>query len=78
MKLSTVSTKYQIVIPKDVRRRLDIKPGQKVSFEFDAKGKLVVALADPLGSLQKQLGARNLWGDDPVETVRALRDEWDA
>lgn len=29
MTYSSVSTKYQIVIPKEVRRRLEIKPGQK-------------------------------------------------
>jgi len=26
----TVSTRYQIVIPKDVRERLQIRPGQKI------------------------------------------------
>lgn len=28
----TVSSKYQIVIPKEVRESMDIKPGQKLSF----------------------------------------------
>lgn len=27
----TVSTKYQVVIPKAVRRRLKVKPGQKLT-----------------------------------------------
>ncbi len=28
----TVSPKYQIVIPQEVRERMEIKPGQKISF----------------------------------------------
>jgi AbrB family looped-hinge helix DNA binding protein len=29
MTYTSVSTKYQVVIPKEVRERLEIKPGQK-------------------------------------------------
>ncbi|RPI69405.1 MAG: AbrB/MazE/SpoVT family DNA-binding domain-containing protein [Ignavibacteriae bacterium] len=28
----TVSPKFQIVIPQEIRERMDIKPGQKVTF----------------------------------------------
>jgi AbrB family looped-hinge helix DNA binding protein len=32
MYASTISTKYQVVIPLEVRKQFDLKPGQKVVF----------------------------------------------
>ena len=31
MTVVTVSPKYQVVIPKEIRRKLNIRPGQKVA-----------------------------------------------
>jgi AbrB family looped-hinge helix DNA binding protein len=30
--LTTISPKYQIVIPREVREKFDLKPGQKIMF----------------------------------------------
>lgn len=32
MTTSLISPKFQVVIPKEIRRRMDLKPGQRVSF----------------------------------------------
>ena len=78
----TVSTKYQIVIPKDVRKRMGIKPGQKVSFGDVEKGGSV-SLTKKLTALEvveKYRGSLNgAWGgEDPAEYIRRMRDsEWD-
>jgi AbrB family looped-hinge helix DNA binding protein len=41
MKVS-VSPKYQVVIPKEVRRKLHIRPGQKVDVEVTSAGKISI------------------------------------
>jgi AbrB family looped-hinge helix DNA binding protein len=32
MNTVTISTKYQVVIPRRIRERFDLKPGQKIMF----------------------------------------------
>jgi len=39
-----VSSKYQVAIPKEVRTRFDIRPGQE--FEVIAKGSLIFLVPD--------------------------------
>lgn len=80
----TVSTKYQIVIPKVVRRQLGIKPGQKVIVS-DVKKDGSVSLSRPLtgqeifekyaGTLKTSETAWGKAGMDAAEWIRRQRDE---
>ncbi|MBN9400409.1 MAG: AbrB/MazE/SpoVT family DNA-binding domain-containing protein ['Candidatus Kapabacteria' thiocyanatum] len=43
----TVSPKYQIVIPQEIRERMNIKPGQRVTFLEWRGGMLIVPVLSP-------------------------------
>jgi AbrB family looped-hinge helix DNA binding protein len=77
MTSSTVSAKYQIVIPKALRKKLEIKPGQKVYFRQNKKNELVIDTKSPIEDLYGAFEDDRIWGDDPAETIRKDRDEWD-
>jgi AbrB family looped-hinge helix DNA binding protein len=47
----TVSPKYQIVIPKELRERLDLQPGQKL-FMYEVEGSLYLDLPKPIEELR--------------------------
>ncbi len=47
----TVSPKYQVVIPKDIREEMDIKPGQKVDMLI-YEGNIVLVPLRPIEELR--------------------------
>ncbi len=51
MSRTKVSSKYQIVIPKDIRVRMDIRPGQE--FQVISKSGVITLVPDkPLASMR--------------------------
>jgi AbrB family looped-hinge helix DNA binding protein len=82
---TTISPKYQIVIPKAVRRQLNIKPGQKMRVEAAEDGSIIVRSAnEPMGfdELSQYAGiidaTETAWGKqgvDATEWIRQQRDE---
>ncbi len=58
MSTSTLTSKGQTTVPKDVRRHLGLKPGDKIRFLVEEDGRVVVLpatlhLGDLRGSLPK-------------------------
>ena len=44
--IATVSSKYQVSIPKEVRDQLALRPGQKVAFIAKPEGVLIVPVPE--------------------------------
>ena len=51
MQTVTVSPKYQVVIPRDVRRALKIRPGQKLRV-IEHEGRIELLPADDIAALR--------------------------
>jgi len=82
MPTTTVSSRYQITLPAEVRKALGIKPGDRLEVEVEG-GKIVLRLArPPVRELLKKLIAEDpeavkklgeATGHDAVAYVRKLR-----
>jgi AbrB family looped-hinge helix DNA binding protein len=73
-----VSTKQQISLPSEARRRLGIKAGDRLTVEV-VEDTLVLRRRPERPSERMAGIGRHIWdGVDPVERIRKIRDEeWD-
>jgi AbrB family looped-hinge helix DNA binding protein len=72
-----ISTKHQIAVPSEARKRLGLKAGDRLDVEIEGD---VIHLRRhvPAGTRLLGIGAHLYDGTDAAERIRALRDEWDA
>ena len=68
MEVVTISSKYQVVIPKEVRKQFNLKPGQKVMF-IPYNGTLRVVVVPPIKKARGMLKGMN------TENIREEVDE---
>ena len=61
MQAVTISSKYQVVIPREVREQFHLKPGQKLAF-IPYKGTLRVVIVPPLEEVRGMLNGLNTDG----------------
>lgn len=79
MQLVTVGRKYQIVIPKEVRKKLKgLKPGSKVGLHAVDETTATIK-SEPKSWVERTYGMMaEAWKDiDPVREVEKMRDEWE-
>lgn len=72
-----VSTKYQISLPSEARRRLGIAAGDRLTVEVRDDELVLKRRPERAFDRLWGLGAHVWKGVDPVEYIRAIRDEFD-
>lgn len=74
MLTATVSSKGQVVLPKEIRSRLGIRPGDKIGFSTSPQGVVTVRKLEPLDAAFLKLATESFsdWNDPEAE--RAFRD----
>lgn len=79
MQQVTVGAKYQIVIPKEVRKRVKgLRPGAKVMVQSNGGSTITVKTVDKNWSDQHYGAFKKYWKDsDPAAGVEKMRDEWE-
>ena len=74
---STISSKGQITVPLEIRRRLGLKEGDRVEFVVDKDRTSIRPARPPENPFAKYVGALPAFSSirEAKEWVRALRDE---
>jgi antitoxin PrlF len=74
MLMAKVSSKGQVVLPKEIRERLKIKPGDTVAFVATDEGGALVRRIDPLDAAFLRLASESFDDWNHPEAERAFRD----
>lgn len=79
MQQVTVGTKYQIVIPKEIRKKIKgIRPGAKLVVHPNGKDSIMIT-TEAKNWLERTRGMmKDAWKDiDTTKYLEDLRNEWD-
>ncbi len=72
-----ISSKHQIAVPSEARKRLGLKAGDRLDVDIEGDA-IHLRRHVPVGTRLLGIGAHLYDGTDAAERIRALRDEWDA
>ena len=76
MQASKITTKGQVTIPKRLRKLLGIRPGDRVEFEADSEGKVMVKKIESHVSLAGILRDQVTIQATDKDIEKAIRDGW--
>lgn len=76
---STVTSRGQVTIPKAVRERMNLEPGETVLFRFDEEGdvRIVRVPSDPWERLTEARERGSSADVDATEVLDAEREQWE-
>ncbi len=74
---STISSKGQITVPLEIRRRLGLKEGDRVEFVVEGEWTIIRPAQPPENPFEKYVGALPVFNsrEEINAWVRSLRDE---
>lgn len=75
MATATLSSKSQLVLPAEIRRRLGIHPGDQLIVELE--GDHAVIRKAPISEVEALAAYRSAVWRDYADEVQKGRDEWD-
>lgn len=76
MPMSRMSSKSQVTIPAELRRRAGIEPGDQIMVH-EEDGRIIITKAEPLAWLEQMEEFRGSQWNGYAETLQRERDEWD-
>lgn len=77
MSTTKISSKYQVVIPRDIREQMNLHEGQTLYVERLSDSELRLSTKSALDRYAGSLAG--VWGDeDPAIQIRRDRDNWGA
>lgn len=79
MQVVTIGSKYQVVIPKEVRKRVkNLKPGNKLKV-YSTDEETIIIRATNKSWVEENYGSlKKYWTKiDPIKELEDMRNEWD-
>ncbi len=76
---ATITTKGQVTIPLEIRRKLRLKAGQRIIFSVeDGSARIIPEPSEPLQELRRLREYISCSGEELAEMVRESKASWDS